>query len=332
VPVAEEVYNIYPESEWALGRLKEDPAHLLFKRFGESLPPSNWNEKGTKQGIYMMGPNGEYLEGLGAASGSADKMVRRLERALERWKKVAAEQGYDNQPVPAGTAVAPPEFEDAALTLRVSMRDLPREVGSQEGRRFSNRDMRRRPWMAFTEWAWNQNWLTLQDATAFVPRREASEPGDAAQPQAVDAKVVDMIYRRVLVDNVRGQTPTWEREHVKSATLTMSLLGENDGLQTIAYQGEAHMQSDTQRFEATLYGQGVWNLARGQFESFTLVAMGEREGAGTFNQRAGDPGPAPMGIVLDLFAPVKGVAVEASDEPQNEPSGGSPSGDSEGSR
>jgi hypothetical protein len=303
--VAEEVYNIYPESEWALGRLAEDPAHLMFKRFGESLPPSDWNEGGTKQGIYMMGPNGEYLEGLGAASGSADKIVRRLERALGRWKKVAADKDYGNLPVPAGSAVAPPEVGDAVMALRVSMRDLPREVGSGEGRRFTNRDMRRQPWIGFTEWAWNQNWLTLQDATAFVPTRESGERGEAAQAQAVDSEVVDLIYRRALVDNVRGQTPTWESDHVKTATLTMSLLGEHDGLQTIAYQGQAHMQSDIQRFEATLYGQAVWNPERERFESFTLVATGEREGAGTFNQRAGDPGPAPLGLVLDLFVPAK---------------------------
>ena len=317
--MAEEVYHIYPESEWALGRLKEDPAHLLFKRFGESLPPSNWNEGGTKQGIYMMGPDGEYLEGLGAASGSADKIVRRLERALERWKKVAAEKGYGNLPVPAGSAVAPPEIEAAAMAFRVSLRDMPREEGSAEGRRFTERDMRRRPWMAFTEWAWNQNWLTLEDAKALVPSP------NAGADQIVDPKIVDHVYRQVLVDNVRGQTPTWDRADVKTATLTMSLVSDLNGLQTVAYQGQAHMQSETQRYEATLYGQGIWNSGLARFESFTLVAMGEREGAGTFNQRGGDPGPAPMGIVLDLFAPAKEVqddhAVDAPSESTGESTG-----------
>ena len=312
--MAEEVYHIYPESEWALGRLQEDPAHLLFKRFGESLPPSNWNEGGTKQGIYMMGPDGEYLEGLGAASGSADKMVRRLERALERWKKLAADKDYGNLPVPAGSAVAPPEVEQAALAFRVSLRDMPRKEGSAEGRRFTERDMRRRPWMAFTEWAWNQNWLTLEDATGLVPSP------DVIAAQAVDPKLVDRMYRQVLVDNVRGQTPTWDPADVKTATLTMSLVSDQDGLQTIAYQGQAHMQSETQRYEATLYGQAVWNPGEERFESFCLVAMGEREGAGTFNQRSGDPGPAPMGVVLDLFAPAKEAPEETRGKAQEQAS------------
>lgn len=52
-----------------------------------------------------------------------------------------------------------------------------------------------------------------------------------------------------------------------------------------------------------------------QFVALTLVAVGERSGAGTFNQREDDLGPAPLGIVLDLHVP------RAAPEPSLQPPG-----------
>lgn len=302
MPVAEEVHFIYPESEWALSRLEDDPGHLLFKRYGEAMPPEEWNEGGTKQGIYMMGPNGEYLEGLHAASGSADRMVRRLERALERWEALAESADYPNKPVPPGEAVAPPEVEAAPLALRISMRDLPRDKNAKAGRRFSEADLRGRHWMDFTKWAWNQNWLTLDDPAALVPRaQEGAAPDERELP--VPAKVVERICRHALIDNVRGQNPAWSRDALEEAELSMVILAEADDLVTIEYRGHARLVSEQQRYEPQLFGRAVWHRGEGRFESFSLVAIGERAGAARFNQRSNDQGPAPMGIVLDLFPP-----------------------------
>ncbi|MDF1800469.1 MAG: hypothetical protein P1V81_14930 [Planctomycetota bacterium] len=296
MPVAEEVHFLYPESEWALSRLQDDPGHLLFKRFGESVPPEDWNEGGTKQGIYMMGPNGEYLEGLHAASGSADRMVRRLERALERWKQLAESEDYADLPVPPGEAVAPPEVEAAPLVLRVSLRDLPRDENAKAGRRFSAADQRGRHWMDFTKWAWNQNWLTLEDPAALVPGASTAE-----RELPVPAEVVERISRHALIDNVRGQNPAWPGSALEQAELTMAVLSEADGLATIEYRGQVRLRTESQRYEPRLYGRAVWNRNEQRFESFQLVAIGERQGSARFNQRSKDQGPAPMGIVLDLF-------------------------------
>ena len=292
----------------------------------------------------MMGPNGEYLEGLGAASGSSDRIVRRLELALERWAELSKTKSYRNTPVPSSGHIAPPEIEEAALAFRVSLRDLPSASEVNAGRRFTPKDMRHRPWMAFTNWAWNQNWLTLKDAESLVPSTSSptSTPSNEAKGssegtstservegekesegtatgegtegeeksegtfvvtsvQQVAPDVVERIFRNVLVDNVRGQTPIWKREDVKEATLTMAVIAEARGLITIEYNGVARLQSATQGYESILYGQSVWDKSMERFESFCLVSIGERTGAGTFNQRADDLGPSPMGVAIELF-------------------------------
>ena len=95
--------------------MKDDPAHLFFKEFGEALPPDDWNHPGTKQGVYMIGPNAEALEGGGAISGDAAQVVERLERALGRWKELRREKKYANRPVPRVATAPPPEVAEASL-------------------------------------------------------------------------------------------------------------------------------------------------------------------------------------------------------------------------
>jgi hypothetical protein len=72
------------------------------------------------------------------------------------------------------------------------------------------------------------------------------------------------------------------------------------GLWTIEYRGQAQISAGAQGFAPTIYGRAVWNPRRKQFEKLDIVAIGMRTGAGSFNQRKRDPGPAPMGVALGL--------------------------------
>ncbi|MEM8713274.1 MAG: hypothetical protein AAGG01_20200, partial [Planctomycetota bacterium] len=161
------------------------------------MPEADWNHPGTKQGIYMMGPNGEYLEGAHATSGSSSRLVKRMQRALERWDSIREEARYANLAVPsAGSSIAPPAIAGAALALRVSLRDLPRGEGDTSGRRRTKKDLKGQPWMKFTEWAWNQNWLALEAPESLLPPRGS---GGALAESGAWTQIV----RRALVDNVR---------------------------------------------------------------------------------------------------------------------------------
>ncbi len=291
VTVAEEVHFIFPEGAGNLNRVKDEPAHKFFREYGESMPAGVWNDPGTKQGIYMIGPNAEYLEGGGAISGEADDMRRRLRTALERWKVLRKEKKYKNRRVPPTKNIAVPSVTGKPLALRVFLRDLPRGGADKSGRRVTKEDLRG-IWPDFTQWAWNINWTSVEDPSALVPA------GDDRQP--VSNELFRRLCRDVLVDNVRGQTPRWRTEQVQLAELTMQRVATKRGRWVIEYQGRAAMDSGTLKYEPTLYGRGLWNPKKSRFEELEIVAIGNREGAGTFNQRGNDPGPAPMGVALIL--------------------------------
>jgi len=283
VTVADEAYYLYPENPQHLQQAASRADHRFFRKFGEQMPPGAWN-KGTKQGIYMMGPDSEYLEGRFAASGEPDDIRQRLTRALAKWETLKKEKGYANKPIPPRPWSPPPGVE-GELVLRVNLRDLPRGNGDKSGSRrheVANTGM----WMDFVKWAWNENWVAIPRAASFVPKSTSWEP--------IDASLVRMIAREVLVDNVRGQAPEWQDGEVKTANLSMRRMPSG----RFEYQGEVAMASGSRGYEARIYGQGA--AQNSKFTELDLVVIGTRRGAGPFNQRENDRGPAPMGITLSL--------------------------------
>jgi hypothetical protein len=292
VTVADEVYMLYPEDPGNLERVKDEPAHQLFKRFGESMPKGDWNHPGTKQGIYMLGPQGEYLEGRFAAGSDPKDILARLERALERWEKLRKEKKYANKPVPERGEALPPDVAGKPMVLRVSLRDLKSLDKPQSTPRWRAGVFDDAQWAGFMKWAWNQNWIAFDAPAAWVPKGK--------DEQAVPEALVQRLCREVLVDNVRGQAPRWEAGHVKRAELTMQRVG-NGAPWRIEYRGAVEMDAGEQGYVAELLGEAEWDPKEERFARFELVSLGQRRGAWQFNQRENDKGPAPMGVALRLF-------------------------------
>jgi hypothetical protein len=250
-----------------------------------------WNHPGTTQGLYMMGPNAEYLEGRFAAGSEPSDIRRRLNSALERWKSLASEKGYANKPVPSVPLAIPPGIS-GELILRVNVRDLPRGGQDKSGARFTDVQRNDGYFLDYTRWAWNETWIGIDKASDFVPSGSGEEPvGEAAARK---------IATLALVDTVRGQAPNWNPEHIALLTLKKKALKSEGGIVTIELTGSARMEAGSQGYDARLYGQARFDRASGKFSAFDLVASGMRKGAWRFNRREQDPGPAPMGVALSL--------------------------------
>lgn len=247
------------------------------------MPKGDWNA-GTKQGIYMIGPGAEYLEGRFAASSEPEDIRRRLARALQKWETLRKEKGYANKAIPAKVWSPPPGVE-GELVLRVNIRDLPRGNGDKSGAR-RHELPETGNWMDFVKWAWNENWLAVEKESSLIPKGSAWE--------TVEPSISRQIAREVLVDNVRGQAHEWEDNEVKIATIQMRKLDAGRA----EYTGTFSMVSGPRGYDAKLYGVGQTDSKK--FTELDLVVMGTRRGAATFNQRENDRGPAPMGVTLSL--------------------------------
>lgn len=297
VTVADEVYMLYPEDRWNLDRVKDRPEHQFFKRYGEAMPKGDWNHPGTKQGLYMIGPDGEYLEGKFAASGLPDDIEKRMERALERWDVLRRKKHYANKPVPAHVTTLPARVDGKEFVLRVHSRDLPRGKRDRGARRFDPSVDQKAGWMDFTQWAWNENWMAVDDWRALVPSGKGSS---SKKEQEVDAALVRRIAREMLIDNVRGQAGKWPEDAVKVARLTMTGTRKS-GRVDVRYRGEITLDDGPRSMQLQLLGDAVYDTKKKAFRQLRIAAVGMRKGAHRFNQRSSDQGPAPIGFSLTMY-------------------------------
>ncbi len=283
---------LYPEDPYNLNKVKDKPDHLFFKTFGMQVPAPEWNTRGTKQGIYFMGPNAEYLEAKFATAPAADIRARMM-RALTKWDQIKAEKGYKNTPVPEIPEQVPPEVRGKAMILRASLRDLPATSQDSRGGRYEQVGGSETGWTDFGKWAWNQNWVGFD-----IPRNWVATSGDW---EPVSRNSVFAVAKHILVDNVRGQGGPWPDQAVKKAEINMRVTARTKAEISIEYKGLASMDTGNTSYTCTIYGLSRWNPETEKFASFDLVTTGIRRGKWQFNQRENDLGPAAMGIVLSLF-------------------------------
>lgn len=296
VPVAAEAYLLYPEDPGHLARVADDPAHRFFRRFGESMPADDWHAQGTKQGIYLIGPEGEYLEGRWAAS-SAAEMLPRFERAVERWRELRKQRRYANKPVPARGHATPPDLAGGGMLLRVSLRDLPgatpEDVVRWRPGAFDDAN-----WATFMQWAWNQDWHAIEDPRRLVP--------DGNSEQEVDAAVARRLFAEVFVDRVRGQAPSWTAAQVKGCSMRMRRARAAGKGIVVEYVGEADLGDQEHGVRVRCYGRGEFDAGGARCTAFEFVGTGLRHGAYQANQRAQMTAPSPVGFALRLHVDDQG--------------------------
>jgi hypothetical protein len=293
VPVADEV-----------GRLQrgDDAECRFFQRFAElghyggRTQPSD-----TRQGIYMVAPSGHFLASVNTRR--PQDVLRTMERALETWAQLPKEQRQlEQDPALAlqGTRRHEARFPEGGASLRVTVRDLPRDGAPDDWRGA----------------AWNEDWAWLlpEELEALgTPPPGAALDACWSAPEALARRLA----RAQLVDFARGQTTPYRDEHVERAQLEVALRAREGDLLHLELRGRSRVaqsgrwrvagfdddESDqTRGLELAWSGSATWDAASRTLLDLELIAFGERWGATQFNGRHDDLAPAPIGFVLELVA------------------------------
>lgn len=289
VPIAENCSYLQrqQDAEGDLFRLIAEQGH-----YGGRFHPTD-----TRQGMYVCTPDGTLLASCNVHG--ADRLLPVLHAALEKWEThpsaaVPAPLGEDG--ADARFSRRPPED---GLILRVWARDLPRgdlsadQGGGQWRERAFNLD---------------HAWFRSEEAAALVPTAGTA----AVWPEALVRRLV----RYHFIDNVRGETPMWRPDEVETAAVRTRITATQGDLVELAFDGEAAMsrhgawvedfsrerRESEHRIEVRIEGNAQWAADQGRFVRFDLAAAGTRWGATQYNSRHGDPGPAPIGFVVELAA------------------------------
>ena len=268
---------------WLLDN-QDSPGGKLFKEYVRRAAGKVSFGSTTKQGVYAMTPDGEFLAGHFAAHDKA-ATLQLLREALKQWGEIAAKRNLKAKPIPvkvqnrtwanglertAGGDVG----AKAGLILQVLVRDLP----------FKGEE---KPGPAAYQGAYNQTWvdLTVQETQDLLPKGGAK----SVVPEALFRKIA----RESLLDFVRGQTDPWPDSAIKKAVLTVEPAAGG----AVRFQGEFLAQEGRRSFDAKLHGKAVFDAGAGRFRSFELVAAGMRSGSAGANFRFQEP-PSPIGVAF----------------------------------
>ena len=271
VPASDEVWRL---------KNRKGPDCDLFKKFCED--GHYGGRDGTRQGIYVASPSGKFL---GSANNRDPRRIERMLRsALKKWNELPKKERYlSKDPKKDSSNVDHPrdQYPEGGLVVRVYSRDLPREGVPDDWRRD----------------AWNQDyaWYKKDEAQKFLPK--VAKKGVKYE---VPRELVVRLVRHNFLDNVRGQTISYDASAVKTAVLRAHIKSVKRGVVGITFEGETKAEQDGRGVELRLRGEAKFDSKKGRFTEFKLVATGTRWGQTRYNFRKDDTDRAPIGYALTL--------------------------------
>lgn len=298
VPVADEVWRLHHDKgrDCDLFRVIAEQGHYA----GRTVPSD------TRQGIYCAAPSGRLLASINSNSPKA--VAKMLEKALTNWNALSEDARWltdlDDDSETGGFDWAAAQPKDS-LVLQMVARDLDRAVDPSD-------------WKSM---AYNIDyaWFRPKELDSWLPEAEVG------CTRKVDEKLVKRLAALHLVDTVRGQSPAFELRDVKLAELESTVTAiEGDRMQlsfrgrtstrsqgawSIANFHDAQNPTPQQRgVDTELFGEASYDIAKGAFVDFHLVASGQRFGATQFNLRQRDSASAPIGFSFILAPPTLHLA------------------------
>ncbi len=275
-------------------RRRQDDEGEFFRKIADQGPRKGEGGS-TRQGIYVFSAGGVFL---GYRNHQDPAVMRQfLLESLKAWQRLPARER-----VPKAVEVGEigkidrqyqRELPPGGAIINVYTRILDRDAEGEYCHgscKFPGGD---KP-------AHDHLWLLPEDIEALLPA-DAKAGDRFMAPERLALRIA----RFHLVDNTRGEPPTWRREQVRSGKLEVIVEKVDGDVLTLKLEGAFELASQTEEgkmdrgYEVRLLGAIQGNRARKKLERFDLVALGLHWGSGPYTGGA-RPGRTPLGVAFEL--------------------------------
>ncbi len=252
--------------------------------------------QGTRQGIYVCSSSGDFLASINSLN--PDAVITTLETALRKWQQLpetVRRRGSAATPTPAHRWET--SYPDHGLVLVSVNRDLIVEQGGL--RRTGDRWNRDHVWFSAEE---VRGWLPSDLTTGAV--------------KVVPATLVQRLARFHILDNVRGQTLPFAVEEVQGSVIQTEIVERRGQTLRLEIGGTTVAEADgpwlmgendwkpprefPRSMATQLLGYARYDLSRGVFTAFEMIAVGHRRGYTQNNDRGRGPQEGTVGFVFTL--------------------------------
>ncbi len=252
--------------------------------------------QGTRQGIYVCTPSGEFMVSINSLN--PDAVIAALETALRKWQQLpetVRRRGSAANPMPARRWET--SYPNHGLVLVSVNRDLVAEQG----------DVRR------TGDRWNRDhvWFSAEEARSWLP----ADPIPRTIHQ-LPAPLVRRLARFHFVDNVRGQTLPFAAEEVRGSEIQTEVLERRGPLVRLRISGVTKAVAEgpwlmgdndwkppreiPHSMATRLLGHATYDLGRAVFTEFEVVVVGRWRGWTQHNGRGRGTHEGTVGFVFTL--------------------------------
>ena len=251
----------------------------------------------TRQGLYIATVDGTLLASNN--TGSPIEVLRLMHKGINAWNR-----GAKNSKGKFKSSAEPDEnykvtFPEGGLILRETMRDLPRPRQLHHKTAPHNFD---------------HVWMTAEEVKSFAPAKP--EPGLKYE---IPEKYVRRLVQFHLIDQVKGESPAWEKSQIINASisaLVTQVADEESGTPRIRIKlkgsakcicpptGErnpyTNLRITAERgIEVVIRGWLTYDTKTESFTDFDLLACGERWGTATYSFRGRDMERSPIGFAFE---------------------------------
>ncbi len=273
-------------------RRRKDAEGLFFQTLSAGFGKQG---DGSRQGLYLFAADGTPL-GYKNATQNVKVTKELLDAALIAFKKLPP-----NKRRPGGITVPEhgpldPQYgripPPGGLVLNVNTRILEKKNGTFRkgacqavGGDHSARD---------------HMWIQAAELKDFAPAQV-----QVGFKYPVPAKIADRLARFHLIDNTRGEPATWSREQLQSIRMELTVTAVTPEGIELSLDGEAVLatEKDVARavrgFDVKLGGQLRYLPAKGTFDKFDIIAIGEHWGDHN-DMQAARPGKSYLGISFEI--------------------------------
>ena len=277
-------------------RRRQDAEGEFFRKVADQGPRKGQGGS-TRQGIYAFTADGKLLQYRNHQD--PDVMRAFLLTALKEWDKIPpAQRAKGAIEVPDLNkldARYAPTLPKDALIVNVYARILDRRDdffchGSCKfpgGQRASHDHL----WIRADEW-----------------QALLSKDAKKGQEVTVPATLMYRMARYHLIDNTRGEPPMWARREVRNAEVKLVVEEVTAREARIKLTGAILLASDAnpkaakRGYDVSLFGEIRYEPVQRRIMKFSVVALGDHWGEGTFT-RGARPGRNPFGVAFELADP-----------------------------
>jgi hypothetical protein len=293
IRLARDEYIAVAGDDW-YQRRRQDAEGKFFRSVADQGPRKGIGGS-TRQGIYLFTANGKLLNFRNSQDPTVMRDVLRL--GLKRWKELPAEQRKAGAVKVPSLGKTDPRYTRTppkdGLIVNVYTRILDHDSRGglcKGGCKMKGADQA----------AHDHLWLTGADWKALLPAR-AKVDSTFAMP----AHLVRRIVRFHLLDNTRGEPPYWQKEHVRSSKMTLTVEEASSAGIRLRLDGSALLTTNAETAKASrgydvrLLGYIHYNAKSKKIDRFNIVAVGDHWGEGHYT-RGARPGRKPLGIAFEL--------------------------------